>query len=70
MYNCAIALLLLLACHARAEFLTFDSRATWEANWSLKPQLNIFTPAGAFGADQVPQGHQRRARRPSVRPPD
>ena len=49
MYNCAIALLLLLACHARAEFLTFDSRATWEANWSLKPQLNIFTPQEHLG---------------------
>ena len=49
MYNCAIALLLLLACHARAEFLTFDSPATWEANWSLKPQLNIFTPEGHLG---------------------
>ncbi len=49
MYNCAIALALLLACHARAEFLTFDSQAAWEANWSPKPQLNIFTPQGHLG---------------------
>ena len=44
-----LALALLLPYGAYAEFLTFDSQAAWEANWSLKPQLNIFTPQGHLG---------------------
>lgn len=49
MSNRAIALVMILACYAHAEFLTFDSQESWEANWSLKPQLNVFTPEGHLG---------------------
>ena len=49
MYNRAIAFALLLAAPLQAEFLTFDSPATWQANWSLKPQLNVFSPEGHLG---------------------
>ena len=49
MSNRAIALVMILACYAHAEFLTFDSQEAWEANWSLKPQLNVFTPEGHLG---------------------
>ena len=44
-----LALALLLPCGVYAEFLTFASQAAWEANWSLKPQLSIFTPEGHLG---------------------
>ena len=49
MSNRVIALVMILACYAHAEFLTFDSQEAWEANWSLKPQLNVFTPEGHLG---------------------
>ena len=52
MYNRVIALALLLIGPVRAEFLTFDNRAAWEANWALKPQLHVFTPQGHLGLVQ------------------
>ena len=48
-YITAIALFSLLPCAVFAEFLTFDDPAMWEANWTLKPQLNIFTAEGHLG---------------------
>ena len=48
-YITAIALFLLLPCAVSAEFLTFDDQAMWQANWSLKPRLNIFSDEGHLG---------------------
>lgn len=52
MYHRAIALALLLTGPVWAEFLTFDRRTAWEANWTLKPQLHVFTPQEHLGLVQ------------------
>ncbi len=48
-YITAIALFSLLPSAVSAEFLTFDDPAMWQANWSLKPRLNIFSDEGHLG---------------------